>query len=758
MTGRSMHAAAVILALCCAGAPRCWAAAPVLEFHAPASATDPKTPALLRDLAGRLLPVYEEHDPDRYLANLSALQMAVGDYPAADASRRDLRQHVHAADAARPIGRPLIFDLYAKAKAVEAEQHIPFARAFATAYAERIPALSDLNAYSATGLLETPVSVLQQEVQQSFDQLRANDTISADQAINLIWTYLAYEAYRDFAPLVAPLDSEEDQRRYSTDQDVRIETREGVTLAAVMVRPKSPAKPLPALLEFTIYESPNLAKEYAAHGYVGVVAFTRGVRVAPDHVVPYQHDGDDARAVIDWIARQTWSDGRVAMVGDGYSGFTAWAAAKQAPPALKAITTANATAPGIDFPMEGNIPQNSGYRWSLYVTHPDPADALSFYDDALWRTLNEKWYRSGKRYRDLGLIYGRPDPYFLRWLNHPSYDRFWQTMIPYAKEFAKLDLPVLTISGYFAGSAPGALYYFNEQMRHDPHADHTLLIGPYDNGVIARGALGTMQGYSVDGTALIDLRALRYQWLDFILKDAAKPALLTDRINFEVMGTNEWHHAAALADLATSSLRFYLDGANAAADGAHRLSQHQPPKRAYVAQSVKLTDRSDAAWVPQTDLVSKSLAIHNNVIFTSDPLKKPAEFSGYFSGRLDFRVNKMDVDLNITLFELLPNGDYVRLFKPAYEFRASYTRDRVHRHLLETGVHQQVKFTSERMTSRLLQTGSRLVVVIGVNKRPDREINYGTDQDVSEESIADGRIPLKIRWYGASYIEIPVRR
>jgi hypothetical protein len=56
-----------------------------------------------------------------------------------------------------------------------------------------------------------------------------------------------------------------------------------------------------------------------------------------------------------------------------------------------------------------------------------------------------------------------------------------------------------------------------------------------------------------------------------------------------------------------------------------------------------------------------------------------------------------------------------------------------------------------------LQPGSRLVMVLGINKRPDREINYGTGGDVSEESIADGKIPLKVRWFSDSYIDIPVR-
>jgi len=49
-------------------------------------------------------------------------------------------------------------------------------------------------------------------------------------------------------------------------------------------------------------------------------------------------------------------------------------------------------------------------------------------------------------------------------------------------------------------------------------------------------------------------------------------------------------------------------------------------------------------------------------------------------------------------------------------------------------------------------------MVLGINKRPDREINYGTGHDVSEESIADGKIPLKISWYNDSYIDIPVRK
>jgi hypothetical protein len=173
---------------------------------------------------------------------------------------------------------------------------------------------------------------------------------------------------------------------------------------------------------------------------------------------------------------------------------------------------------------------------------------------------------------------------------------------------------------------------------------------------------------------------------------------------------------------------------------------------------VNFVDRKDSAWVPSIDLINTSLATRNDVMFVSEPLTKPTEFNGLFSGRLDFTVNKMDMDLYLILYERLANGDYIRLFSPSYEIRASYARDRVHRHLLKAGERQELTFRSERMTSRHLSPGSRLVLVLGINKRPDREINYGTGGDVSEESIADGKIPLKILWHNDSYVEIPIRR
>jgi hypothetical protein len=209
--------------------------------------------------------------------------------------------------------------------------------------------------------------------------------------------------------------------------------------------------------------------------------------------------------------------------------------------------------------------------------------------------------------------------------------------------------------------------------------------------------------------------------------------------------------------MANASVRFYLD-ARSSANG-RVLAQSRGAAGSFTPQDVNFADRSDAAWTPSAALTARALADHDSVTFVSEPLSQPLEFNGLFSGRLDFSINKMDADLNLQLYELLPSGDYVRLFAPAYAFRASYAGDRSHRRLLKAGERQQLSFSSERISSRKLQSGSRLVLVLGVNKRADREINYGSGNNVSEESIddSDGKTPLRIRWYSDSYLDLPVR-
>jgi predicted acyl esterase len=104
----------------------------------------------------------------------------------------------------------------------------------------------------------------------------------------------------------------------------------------------------------------------------------------------------------------------------------------------------------------------------------------------------------------------------------------------------------------------------------------------------------------------------------------------------------------------------------------------------------------------------------------------------------------------------MADGRYFQL--SWYIARASYVANRSQRELLTPGRRQQLEFQNGRLTSRLLQSGSRIVVVLSVSKQPEMQINYGTGKDVSDETITDAKTPLLIKWFGDSSITLPVER
>ena len=251
-------------------------------------------------------------------------------------------------------------------------------------------------------------------------------------------------------------------------QEVLIRTRDGATLSATLAVPDPrPAERLPALLEFTIYTDPvhhqATVEEFAARGYAGIVANVRGKGASPDAIVPYEHDATDTHAVLDWIGKQPWSDGRVGMLGGSYSGFTAWAAAKRRHPAMKAIAVSAAAIPGQGLPMHNNVFLAANYAWAFHVTNNKTMDNSVYEDNQRWTRMTREWFASGRPYRELDAVDGTPNPLLQRWLKHPAFDDYWQSMVPFEKDFARIDIPVLSITGYYDDGQISALKYFKEK-------------------------------------------------------------------------------------------------------------------------------------------------------------------------------------------------------------------------------------------------------------------------------------------------------
>jgi hypothetical protein len=515
---------------------------------------------------------------------------------------------------------------------------------------------------------------------------------------------------------------------------------------------------MPALLEFTIYTDPGRheaeAREYAARGYAGIIANVRGKGRSTGAIVPYEHDAVDTHAVLDWIVKQPWSDGRVGMLGGSYSGFTAWAATKRRHPALKAIAVSAAAIPGQGLPMYNNVFLSANYAWAFYVTNNKTLDEALYADRERWSRHPRNWFQSGRPYRELDAVDGTPNPWLQRWLQHPAYDKYWQAMVPYEGEFARIDIPVLSITGYYDDAQISALQFFKQHVARARQAEHHLVIGPYDHfGTHARQKPAELRGYTLDPVAQIDSQELKLAFLDHVLLGKPRPALLKDRVNYQVMGANQWRHMASLGAMHGIRMRLYFSGQKD--EGLYSLPNRAPPADSRVVHEVDLADRvrfhNFHAYPGQ--IVQGPLQYITESRFVTAPFEAPTTLMGSFTGELTFITNKKDIDLGVTVYEAMPDG---KLFHLGYALhRASYADNPAKRRLLDPGKLQKLAFETT-MVSRQMLAGSRLLALVDINKHPMAQVNYGTGKDVSDESVQDAGAPLRIEILSGSFFEVPI--
>jgi putative CocE/NonD family hydrolase len=744
------------------------AAAQTLKFKVPSDPADLE--AKMPTLADAALAQYREPDERKRLDTLFRLQMVARRW--ADAAGTLAELHARLAAASDPQGRAtdVQYLILARAELMKARDAAPFEIAFARAFQEIMDPMDNRASALVARAFEAdrfPVGIslhvpIAETLKAALARARGKNELSLPEAVALVRAWQVARAYRTFDQVAPKLVDEDDHRRYLIE-DRLVPIGGGSGICATIVRPRNAVR-LPALLEFTIYadRATNFseARRSASNDYVGVVGLTRGKGCSLDAPVPYEHDGADGAALIDWVSKQPWSDGRVATFGASYNGFVQWAIAKHRPPTLKAMMDSVSNAPAIDSPMTRGVMTRFAYPWTFYTTSNKTLDPATYDDQARWSKLFNTWYRTGVAWRTLDKIDETLNPIWDRWLKHPTYDAYWQGVVTYGDDFAHVAVPVLTTTGYFEGPGDGAVYYLGEHMRRNSRAEHYLVVGPYNHSSGNRGtidALGdpveVVDGYRIDPAAYIDIGALRYQWFDYVLKGGPKPAILEDRVNYEVMGGNVWRHASSMQGMGPKRIRVYLSGRR---DGqSYALSLGKPASEPMPTLEVDLADRSDIDRVPPSSgaAVDTALDTYLSLEFTSTPFARPTEVSGLYRADLDVVTNKRDFDFEIALYELTPDGRYVQL---AYDFeRASLVEDWTRRILLEPGVPRRLKFQASLLMSRKFQKGSRLIVLLEAIKTPAAQINYGTGKDVSDETIVDAGAPLTIKWLSDSFIDIP---
>lgn len=642
------------------------------------------------------------------------------------------------------------FEVYSKAKTLEKQEVTSFTSCLQKAIKEKIESLPESLLIKLQSEILINISSFKKAKTDAFSKLSDKDNINNNQLTSLMTSIVDYEVLNAVNKMaLSALEARLSEKFIIETSEIK--TKEA-TLFVTIIRKRDLKEPQPAILYNNIYagEKDNLLGMKAAiRDYIGFVVNSRGKRTSPDKIEPYEHEVNDLYEIIDWISKQKWCNGKVGMAGGSYLGFNQWASLKKPHPALKTIVPQASVGIGsMDFPMTNNIFTPYMIKWLSWVTNNNLTDQADFDNSAKWSTMRNDYYNKGFKFSDLDSLIGKRNPIFQRWLKHPAQDIYWQKMVPYKNDFSKIKIPVLTTTGYFDADQRGALYYFNEYSKYNPKAENYLVIGPYNHMESQNFPNNEVDGIKLDDVAKINLLDLSYDWFDYILKQKQKPEILKNKINVQVIGTNQWKNFNSVKNISNKKLKFYLN-----MDKDSKSVFTKPTKNSYFNQTVDFKIRKEPRRFYSTG--KDSMAIKTStIILESEILDKDIVINGSFTGNVKLSVNKKDIDVSIDLIQVKPDGKI--FFLSEYVARASYAKDDTKRQLLTPHKIEEVPVKNTLFISCKIEKGSKIVALFGPMKSRGWQINYGTGKDVSDESIADAKEPLEIKWYNDSYIQIPV--
>jgi uncharacterized protein len=516
------------------------------------------------------------------------------------------------------------------------------------------------------------------------------------------------------------------------EKGVKIKMRDGIELVADIVRPAEEGK-YPTILVRTPYGREGFWQEgewWARRGYIHIAQDTRGRNESGGEWVPFAHERKDGYDTIDWIARQSWSDGRVGMIGGSYVGWVQWAAAVEAHPALKCI-----------------VPQVSPP--DLFFNFPIDHGVPMFIHTIMWTDLMKEKKASfplqlpGKLEKLSILPLSKVDDEMLG-RNVPFYDEWFGKETPssfasanYMPDINKVKIPVLHISGWWDGDGIGTKLNW-AKMRALGHKDQWLVYGPWSHEFNSNSRFGDVE-YGPE--AIIDLDSIYLRWFDTWLKNKPAQWEKQPKVRVFVTGANEWRELEDWPDSRSREMTLYLssDGpANGAASVGELVAatpgEQEPDRYTYNPASVRISKELKEAKSLRELQAGISTVVEiepdeNGVlVYKTPPMNDPIEIGGPINLDLYFSTSAKDTDFFASLVDI-DEKDVMRIIGMPGKIRARYVRGWEKPALLQPG---KVYRTTIALwdTAHQVKKGHRLGVLIKSQMFPSYARNLNTGEPI----------------------------
>ena len=554
--------------------------------------------------------------------------------------------------------------------------------------------------------------------------------------------------------------------------------RDGVRLSVDIYRPDAPGRSA-GILSITPYDNNGpreRARWFAKRGYVVVLADSRGRFDSEGEWDPFTaHHKTDGYDLVEWMAKQDWSNGRVGMIGGSYGGWTQWWTASEVPPSLKAI------APQVAPPDQlYNIPYQNGVLhgvfldWAAWMSGRtgQTVDTTGAYGGGFANTRATDLLHTP--YIDINRARGlRNSPWFESWIrSNLSTADYWRKISYQSKEsYGRMTVPSLNMTGWFDADHPGSPMNFSgmKQYGATPEARRpTLIIGPWPHGINKR-VVGRFD-YGPD--AIIDVEGYTTRWFDHFLKGVANGVEKDPPVYVFVMGPNKWYAERDWPLPQTRWTKYYLnsDGKANSLRGDGVLSTTLPAKETmdrYVYDPAKPTR---APWtgghIENGAEDARIPAMGDEVlVYTTPPLAEDVEVTGPVEAKLYAATSARDTDWMVRLIDVHPDGYAALLTEGLMRARnrdpengGVFTPERLSTITPGQVYEYTIKFW--RGTGNLFAMGHRIRVEISSSYFPYylRNLNTGAD-NVGLVKESDAVVATQSVYHGPRYpshIVLPV--
>ncbi|MDR3703565.1 MAG: CocE/NonD family hydrolase [Candidatus Sulfopaludibacter sp.] len=497
---------------------------------------------------------------------------------------------------------------------------------------------------------------------------------------------------------------------------VPVPMRDGVHLYANLFLPAAGGRYSTILIRTPYGKGSDLNANWQAfvdHGYAMLIQDVRGRYESEGSFDPIGQESSDGDDTINWIARQSWSNGKVGMTGGSYVGIVQWKAALLNNPHLKCI-----------FPVVSGY---DDYRDRFYST----GGAMKLGQRLEWMAENMKapGYHPDFSHFILHLPLRTSDVAATGWssemyrevMAHPAFDSFWRK-VSVKEQLARIHVPVFAVGGWYDNYVESDLEAYAALRKSS--GLNRILIGPWPHNMSV-----PFEGVNFGPGAVVPVRSLQLEWFDQWLMGKDTPVLSSPPVRVFLMGDNRWLEDRAWPPERARVQSLYLGGEGALGN--------QPPRHAAGDRYVfdpnhPVPTRGGAVccnpklfpWGPMDQRPVEQRG--DVLVYTTAPLKHEVEAVGPVNVVLYAATSARDTDFTAKLVDVFPDGyarnltdGILRLrYRNSLEKPELAQAGKVYRITVDTGV-----------TANAFLKGHRIRLEISSSNFPrfDRNANTGAE-------------------------------